>query len=211
MKKSGYNSECLLDIDPKPLLLVLSGPSGAGKDAVLAQLKEIRFPLEFIVTTTTRPRRCSETDGIEYRFVSEEDFRKMIETNELLEWANVYGNLYGVPRQPVKQALAEGKDAILKIDTQGAATIKKILPKAVFIFLTPLSKEDLADRLRVRNSESVSDLELRLKTVEEEMKQLPMFDYVVVNEHGQIDRVISDIKAIITTEKLRVTSREYYL
>jgi guanylate kinase len=135
----------------------------------------------------------------------------MIETNELLEWANVYGNLYGVPRQPVKQALAEGKDAILKIDTQGAATIKKILPQAVFIFLTPLSKEDLADRLRVRNSESVSDLELRLKTVEEEMKQLPMFDYVVVNEHGQIDRVISDIKAIITTEKLRVTSREYHL
>lgn len=211
MKKSGYNNKCLLDIDPKPLLLVLSGPSGAGKDAVLARLKEIRFPLEFIVTTTTRPRRRSERDGKEYRFVSEENFRKMIEANELLEWANVYGNLYGVPRQPVKQALAKGKDTILKIDTQGAAAIKKILPQAVFIFLTPLSKEDLADRLRVRNSETASDLELRLRTVEEEMKQLPMFDYVVVNEHGQIDRVISDIKAIIITEKLRVTPRDYCL
>lgn len=208
MKKSGYNSECLLDIDPKPLLLVLSGPSGAGKDAVLNRLKEIGFPLEFIVTATTRPQRSGEQDNREYHFVSEESFHKMIEANQLLEWAKVYGNWYGVPKQPVKQALAAGRDTILKIDTQGAATIKKALPQAVFIFLTPLSKEDLADRLRGRNSETASDLELRLKTVEEEMKQLPMFDYVVVNEHGQIDRVISDIKAIITTEKLRVTPRE---
>lgn len=208
MKKSGYKSECLLDIDPKPLLFVLSGPSGAGKDAVLNRLKKIGFPMEFIVTATTRPRRSGEKDNREYHFVSEESFRKMIEANELLEWAKVYGNWYGVPKQPVKQALAEGKDTILKIDTQGAVTIKKALPQAVFIFLTPLSKGDLAARLKGRNSETASDLELRLKTVEEEMKELPMFDYVVVNEHGQIDRVISDIKAIITTEKLRVTPRE---
>jgi guanylate kinase len=211
MKKSGYNSECLLDIDQKPLLLVLSGPSGAGKDAVLARLKETGFPIEFVVTVTTRPRRSSERDNIEYHFVSGESFQKMIEANELLEWAKVYGNLYGVPRQPVKQALAAGKDTLLKIDTQGAATIKKTLPQAVFIFLTPISKEDLATRLRGRNSESASDLDLRLKTVDEEMKKLPMFDYVVVNKHGQIDQVISDIKAIITAEKLRVTPREYHL
>jgi len=211
MKKSGYKRECLLDIDPKPLLLVLSGPSGAGKDAVLTRLKELGVPLEFIVTATTRPRRDSEQDNIDYRFVSAERFQKMIEANELLEWARVYGNLYGVPRQPVKRALAEGRDTILKVDIQGATAIKKILPQAVFIFLTPLSKEDLAARLRGRNSESASDLELRLKTAEEEMKKLPMFDYVVVNEQGQIDRVVSDIKAIIAAEKLRVTPREYNL
>jgi guanylate kinase len=211
MKKSGYKHKGLLDTDPKPLLLVLSGPSGAGKDAVLTRLKELGLPLEFIVTITTRPRRNSERDNIDYRFVSGESFRKMIEAKELLEWAEVYGNLYGVPRQAIKQALAEGKDTILKVDIQGAATIKKILPQAVFIFLTPLSKEDLVTRLRERDSESSSDLELRLKTAEEEMKRLPMFDYVVVNKQGQMDKVVSDIKAIIIAEKLRAAPRDYTL
>ncbi len=211
MKKSGYERECLLDIDPKPLLLVLSGPSGAGKDAVLTRLKELGLPLEFIVTVTTRPRRNSEKDNIDYHFVSGESFQEMIEAKELLEWAKVYGNWYGMPKQPVKQALAEGRDTILKVDIQGATTIKKILPQAVFIFLAPLSKEDLVTRLRERNSESASDLDLRLRTVEEEMKKLPIFDYVIVNKQGQIDQVISEIKAIITAEKLRVTPREYCL
>jgi guanylate kinase len=211
MKKSGYKHKGLLDTDPKPLLLVLSGPSGAGKDAVLTRLKELGLPLEFIVTITTRPRRNSERDNIDYRFVSGESFRKMIEAKELLEWAEVYGNLYGVPTQAVKQALAEGKDTILKVDIQGATTIKKILPQAVSIFLTPLSKEDLVTRLRERDSESSSDLELRLKTAEEEMKRLPMFDYVVVNKQGQMDKVVSDIKAIITAEKLRAAPRDYTL
>ena len=211
MKKSGYEGECLLNIDPKPLLLVLSGPSGAGKDAVLTRLKKMGFPLEFIVTVTTRPRRNSEKDNIDYHFVSGESFQKMIEAKELLEWAKVYGNWYGVPRQPVKQALAEGRDTILKVDIQGAATIKKILPQAVFIFLMPLLKEDLVTRLRERNSESASDLDLRLRTAEEEMKKLPIFDYAIVNKHGQIDQVISEIKAIITAEKLRVAPREYCL
>ncbi|MCJ7769410.1 MAG: guanylate kinase [Dehalococcoidales bacterium] len=211
MKKSGYESAYLLNIDPKPLLLVLSGPSGAGKDAVLTRLKEMGFPLEFIVTVTTRPRRNSEKDNIDYHFVSGESFQKMIEAKELLEWAKVYGNWYGVPGQPVKQALAEGRDTILKIDIQGATTIKKILPQAVFIFLMPLSKEDLVTRLRGRNSESASDLDLRLRTVEEEIKKLPIFDYVIVNKHGQIDQVILEVKAIITAEKLRVTPREYFL
>ena len=211
MKKSGYESAYLLNIDPKPLLLVLSGPSGAGKDAVLTRLKKMGFPLEFIVTVTTRPRRNSEKDNIDYHFVSGESFQKMIEAKELLEWAKVYGNWYGVPGQPVKQALAEGRDTILKVDIQGATTIKKILPQAVFIFLMPLSKEDLVTRLRERNSESASDLDLRLRTAEEEMKKLPIFDYAIVNKHGQIDQVILEVKAIITAEKLRVTPREYCL
>lgn len=211
MKKSGYESEGLFNIAKKPLLLIISGPSGAGKDVVLTRLKELGFPLEFIVTVTTRLRRNNEKDNVDYHFVSRESFQQMIEHQELLEWANVYGNWYGVPKEPVRQAIDRGQDAIIKVDVQGAATIKKILPQAVFIFLTPPSKKELITRLKERDTESASDLTLRLKTAEEEMEKLPMFDYVVVNERGQIDQVVSQIKAIIVAEKLRVTLREYNL
>jgi guanylate kinase len=211
MKKSDYESEGLYNLVKRPLLLVLSGPSGAGKDAVLTRLKELGFPLEFIVTVTTRPRRNSEQDNVDYHFISGESFKQMIERRELLEWANVYGNWYGVPKEPVKRALDGGQDTIIKVDIQGATTIKKILPQAVFIFLMPLSKNELLTRLKERDTESETDLALRLKTAEEEIKRLPMFDYVVANRQGQIDQVVSQIKAIITAEKLRVTPREYNL
>jgi len=211
MKKSDCDSEDLLNLATRPLLLVLSGPSGAGKDAVLTRLKELGLPLEFIVTVTTRPRRNSEKDDVDYHFISRENFQKMIEEKELLEWANVYGNWYGVPKQPVKQALDGGRDVMVKVDIQGATTIKKVLPQAVFIFLAPPSKKELITRLKKRNTESASALALRLRTAEEEIEKLPMFDYVVVNKQGQIDRVVSEIKAIIVAEKLRVTPREYCL
>jgi len=211
MKKSDCDSEDLLNLATRPLLLVLSGPSGAGKDAVLTRLKELGLPLEFIVTVTTRPRRNSEKDDVDYHFISRENFQKMIKEKELLEWANVYGNWYGVPKQPVKQALDRGRDVMVKVDIQGATTIKKVLPQAVFIFLAPPSKKELITRLKKRNTESASALALRLRTAEEEIEKLPMFDYVVVNKQGQIDRVVSEIKAIIVAEKLRVTPREYNL
>ncbi len=211
MKKSGYESEGLFNTATKPLLLVFSGPSGAGKDSVLTRMKELDIPLEFIVTVTTRPRRPRERDNVDYHFISEENFQKMLQEKELLEWANVYGNWYGVPKEPVKQALEKGQDAMVKVDIQGATTIKKILPKAVFIFLIPPSMPELITRLRKRNTESKTDFELRLKTAEQEIKKLPMFDYAVVNKQEQIDSVVSDIRAIITAEKLRVTPREYNL
>jgi len=211
MKKSGYEGEGLLNTATKPLLLVFSGPSGAGKDSVLTRMKELDIPLEFIVTVTTRPRRPRERDNVDYHFISEENFQKMLQEKELLEWANVYGNWYGVPKEPVKQALEKGQDAMVKVDIQGATTIKKILPKAVFIFLIPPSMPELITRLRQRNTESKTDFELRLKTAEQEIKKLPMFDYAVVNKQEQIDSVVSDIRAIITAEKLRVTPREYNL
>jgi len=135
----------------------------------------------------------------------------MIENKELLEWAKVYGNWYGVPKQPVKQALEKGRDIMVKIDVQGAATIKKILPGAVFIFLMPPSREELATRLKDRHTESSLDSDLRLKTAEEEIKQLPLFDYVVVNKQDEIDSAVSDIEAIITAEKRRVAPREISL
>ncbi len=196
---------------PGALLIVLSGPSGVGKDAVLTRLKESGYPLCYIITLTTRPRRDNEQDMVDYHFVSTEEYRSMLAQNELLESANVYGNWYGVPRAAVKMALDRGEDAIIKIDVQGAATIKKTVPEAVFIFLAPPSMEELDARLTWRLTESPADLALRLETAEEEMKQLSRFDYVVVNQSGEMDQTVSAIQAIITAEKHRVTPRRIAL
>jgi guanylate kinase len=201
-------SESPINPPKRPLLIVLSGPSGAGKDAVLTRIRELNYPLKYITTVTTRPQRATERDNIDYHFISTKKFQKMIENNELLEWANVYGNWYGVPKKPVKQALHKGQDTIVKVDIQGATTIKKILPQAVFIFLTPPSTEELRLRLKQRHTESSFDLALRTKTAEEEIKQLSLFDYVVFSRQNEIDRAVADIEAIITAEKCRVTPRK---
>jgi len=211
MKKTSPKSEPPFNLPSKPLLIVLSGPSGAGKDAVLNRLKKSGYPVEFITTVTTRPKRTQEKNNVAYHFVSAESFQRMIKNKELLEWANVYGNWYGVPKQPVRQALEEGRDIIVKIDIQGATTIKKILPQAVFIFLMPPSMEELAARLKDRHTESHFDLDLRMKTAEEEIKQLPLFDYVLVNKRDEIDLAVSAVEAIITAEKHRVIPREISL
>jgi len=174
-------------------------------------MKASGYPFEYITTVTTRPQRAKERDAVDYHFISTERFQEMITGNELLEWANVYGNWYGVPRQPVKQALDEGRDTIVKIDVQGAATIKKILPQAVFIFLMPPSIEELITRLDQRRTEAPFDLALRIKTTDEEIKQLPLFDYIVINRQDELDLAILDIKAIITAEKRRVIPREVTL
>ncbi len=200
MKKAARRSQLPFNLPTRPLLIVLSGPSGVGKDAVLTKMKELGYPLKYITTLTTRPRRPNERNNVDYHFVLMNRFQKMIENNELLEWANVYGNWYGVPREKVKQALDKGNDTIIKVDIQGAATIKKILPQAIFIFLMPPSIEELLIRLKQRHTESPSDLAVRLKTAEEEIKQLPLFDYVVVNRWGEIALAVSDIEAIITAE-----------
>ena len=206
-----YENQSPLNLPKRPLLIVLSGPSGAGKDAVLTRMRELGYPLKYITTVTTRPQRTNERDDIDYHFISREKFQEMIERNELLEWANVYGNWYGVPNKPVKQALDRGEDTIVKVDVQGAATIKKILPQAVFVFLTPPSIEELVLRLKNRHTESPSDLALRTKTAEEEVKQLPLFDYIVFSRRDEIDRAVSDIGAIIAAEKCRVTPRKIVL
>ena len=206
-----YESHSPLSLPTSPLLIVLSGLSGAGKDAVLVRMKKVGYPLEYMTTVTTRPRRPYERDNVDYHFTSRENFQEMIERNELLEWANVYGNWYGVPKEPVKQALDKGQDMMVKVDVQGAATIKKILPQAIFIFLTPPSIEELILRLKQRHTESPSQLALRTKTAEEELKQLPLFDYIVFSRQGELDRAVSDIRAIITSEKCRVTPREIAL
>ena len=211
MKKASYESQAPFNLPIRPLLIVISGPSGAGKDAVLTRMKELGCPLEYIVTVATRPQRAEERNNVNYHFISRERFQEMIERKEFLEWANVYGNWYGVPKKPVKQALDKGQDIIVKVDVQGAATIKKLLPQAVFIFLIPPSIEELILRLKQRQTESAFDLALRTKTAEEETTQLSLFDYIVVNKRDEIDLAVSEIKAIITAEKCRVTPREISL
>ncbi|MBI2979243.1 MAG: guanylate kinase [Chloroflexi bacterium] len=211
MKKTTDRSLPSSDLTSRPLFIVLSGSSGAGKDAVLAKLKESGYPLNYITTTTTRPQRPNEKNGIDYHFVSIESFQQMIKKEELLEWANVYGNWYGVPKEPVRKALAKGQDIMVKVDIQGAASIKKILPEGIFIFLMPPSKDELLTRLKQRHTESPSELALRLKAAEEEIKQLPLFDYSVTNRWDEIEQAVATIKAIITAEKCRVTPRKITL
>ena len=147
MKKSGYKDEGQFTQTARPLLLILSGPSGVGKDAVLSRIKGLDTPLEQVVTVTTRPKRPGEKDNVDYHFISDAEFHRMKQAESLLEWAKVYGNWYGVPREPMKRALTEGKDAITRVDIQGAATLKKALPEAVFIFLMPSSMAELTTRL----------------------------------------------------------------
>jgi len=211
MKKASYNRQPPFNLPTRPLFIVISGPSGVGKDAVLARMRESGRSLEYIVTVTTRPQRAEEKDNIDYHFVPAAQFQKMIEQEELLEWANVYGNMYGVPKQPIKQALERGQDTVVKVDIQGAATIKKLLPQAVLVFLMPSSMEELALRLKQRHTESIFDLALRMKTAEEEIKQLSQFDYMVINKQGEFDRTVAQIEAIIAAEKCRVTPRELSL
>ena len=193
------------------LLFVLSGPSGVGKDSLLARMKARGLPLHFAVTAATRPPRPGEKDGQDYHFLSPERFTEMREKGELLEWAQVYGHWYGAPKAEIRSALSRGQDVMIKVDVQGAATIKKMVPRAVFIFLAAPSIEELTQRLRQRRTETPSDLELRLKTAREELKQLSLFDYIVYNRPDELDRAVADVRAIITAEKCRVAPREISL
>ena len=187
-------------------LFVISGPSGVGKDSVIDGLKKLGRPYHFIVTATTRAMRQGETNGIDYIFLTTDEFRHMIEQNDLLEWAEVYGNLYGVPKSQVTDALNRGQDVIMKIDVQGAATVRKLHRDAVLIFLEPPDMKSLEERLRIRNTESESDFQTKLTTASQEMQQATWFDHRVVNPDGRLDKAISDIDRIIS-QATRETSK----
>lgn len=190
-----------------PLLVVLSGPSGVGKDAVLSELRKLDRPWHFAVTATTRPMRPGEEDGVDYIFLDFETFDRMRERDEFLECAEVYGRWYGVPRSQARDALRAGKDVFLKIDVQGAATIRNMAPEALLIFLIPPSIEELQQRLKGRMTESPEDLERRLRTAEAELEQVRHFDYRVVNPEGRLDLAAADVDAIVAAEKCRVLPR----
>lgn len=211
MTETKYKEGTSIKEPSPPLLIVISGPSGAGKDTVLTRLKNAIPNSEFVTTLTTRTKRPKEKENINYQFVSLEAFHKLKKENALLESANVYGNWYGVPKDPVRSGLQHGKDVILKVDVQGVANIKIIAPQAIFIFIVPPTMAELTSRLELRHTESAFDIALRLKTAEDEMKQLSLFDYVVVNRHGEVDLAVSVIEAIITAEKSRTVPRKVTL
>ncbi len=196
---------------PMPLLIVISGPSGVGKDSVVQRMQERGYPFHFVVTTTSRPPRPGEVHGVDYYFFSREEFEAMIEHDELLEHAIVYGQHKGIPRAQVQEALASGQDVVMRLDVQGAATIRRIVPEAVLIFLSASSDEELYNRLRARHTESEEELRLRIAKAREEMRHLPEFDYLVINREGHLDEAVDRIWAIIQSEHCRVHQRRITL
>src|SRR5512146_1050753 len=149
-------------VHPEPMLIVLSGPSGVGKDSVIQRMKERNLPFHFVVTATTRPKRPNEVNGVDYYFVTRDEFAEMIEHDELLEYAYVYNDYKGIPKSQVRQALASGKDVVMRLDVQGAATIRKLCPDAILVFLTTNDEEELVNRLKIRRTETPDELNLRI-------------------------------------------------
>ncbi len=190
-----------------PLLVVVSGPSGSGKGTLLAALRGLERPWHFAVTATTRPMRPGEVDGQDYIFMDEADFLRMRERDELLESAPVYDRWYGVPRWQVRDPLIAGQDVILEIDVQGAATIRRIAPEALTIFVMPPSLDELRQRLAGRGTEDAATMERRLQEASAELARIGEFDYRVVNRNGQADAAVREIDAIIAAEKCRVNPR----
>jgi guanylate kinase len=193
--------------EPTALLVVISGPSGVGKDSVLRGLKERGRPFRFVPTMNTRPRRSDEVDGVDYCFVTTEEFVTLLEQGELLEHAVVYGDYKGIPKQPIREALHSGQDVVLRVDVQGAATLKRLIPEAVFIFLAAPNEEELVARLLNRKTESPESLRLRVATAREELQRIPEFDYVVVNHADRLEEAVQNVIGIIRAEHCRVHPR----
>jgi guanylate kinase len=195
----------------RPRVFIISGPSGVGKDAVIEQLRE-RFPEAFFaVTATTRDRRPGEIDGVHYFFLTEEDFRERLEEGEFLESATVYGNLYGVLKGPVRHALARGQDVFVKVDVQGAAEMRRLMPAAVSIFLSPESASTLLQRLKHRKTDDPAELMTRFATATRELAAALEFDYVIFNKQDQLDVALAEIAAVVQAELSRTRQPEIHL
>lgn len=193
---------------PKPLIVVICGPSGVGKDAVIKKLRESRDSLHFVVTATSRPMRVGEIDGKDYYFVTKDEFLEMIERDEMLEYALVYGDYKGVPKKQIREYMAKGYDIVLRVDIQGAQTLRKVLgDSAVFVFLVAESELALVERLVQRRTESREELMVRIATAREEVKHVKDFDYVVVNAEGKLDSAVKLVESIIDAEKAKVRQR----
>jgi guanylate kinase len=194
------------------LLIVISGPSGVGKDTVIQRMKERRLPFHFVVTATTRPPRAGEVHGRDYFFVSKDEFAAMIEAGELLEYAYVYNDYKGIPKQQVREALSTGQDVIMRVDVQGAAKIRQLTADgAALIFMTTISEDELVERLRARKTETPEGLNLRIATARKELERIGEFDYCVVNQDMTLDDTVDRIIAIIEAEHSRVKPRTVHL
>lgn len=195
----------------QPLLIVISGPSGAGKDTVVQRMQERGLPFHFVVTATTRPRRPNEVHGRDYWFVSNDEFARMIEENELIEYAIVYGDYKGIPKDQVRQALASGHDVIMRLDVQGAETVRRLAADALLIFITVESEDELVHRLQERQTETSDSLSIRIATARKELKRMEAFDYVITNHDYRLDHTVDVVRAIIEAEHHRVQQRKVEL
>jgi guanylate kinase len=195
-------------ISVTPLLIVISGPSGVGKDSVVQRMQERGLAFYFVVTATSRSRRPEEVHGEDYFFVTEQSFQQMIADDELIEHAIVYGQYKGIPKQQVRDALNSGMDVVMRVDVQGAATVKNLVPEAILIFLRASTEEELVMRLRNRKSDSDSQIQKRIEIGRQEMKRISDFDYVVINHDCQLETAVDDILSIIRAEHQRVGRRQ---
>lgn len=189
-------------------MVVISGPSGVGKDSVLRALKKSGLPIYHVVTANTRAPRQDEKEGVDYFFVTCDAFEKMISNDELIEYSQVYDDYKGVPKAQIRKAIESGNDVILRLDVQGAEKIKKLYPDAVLIFLTPANEEEWLHRLGGRRLSQEKDLSTRIATVKDELMKARNFDYIVVNAQNQLQKTVSTIEAIITAEHQRAKPRK---
>jgi guanylate kinase len=191
------------------MLVIISGPSGVGKDAVIDALRQRgRTPdYHYVVTCTTRSRRPGEVDGVSYHFLDRRAFLGLREGGELLEANEVHGNWYGTPRAQVRQALAAGHDVILKIDVQGAQVVKENVPEAILIFIVPPSLESLFQRLKSRATETADQLELRQRNAAIELARQDDYDYIVENRDGEVEATAERIERILDLERTRHPER----
>lgn len=194
---------------PHPMLVIISGPSGVGKDTIIEALQRRghRPAYHYVVTCTTRSRRPNEIDRVSYNFLSPEEFAALRDSGQLLEANEVHGNWYGTPRAGVRTALARGQHAILKIDVQGARVVKAAIPEALLIFVVPPSVETLVEHLKARRTESPEQLAIRQRDAAEELARQGDYDFVVVNEEGRVDVTAERIEQIIAQEERRGARR----
>jgi guanylate kinase len=195
----------------QPRLFVISGPSGVGKDTVIELMRPLYPDAYFAVTATTRPRRPGEIDGVHYYFLDKDTFIARQADGEFLESAVVYGHHYGVPRTPIRTAIARGEDVFIKVDVQGAASIRALVPNAIMIFLLPESMGTLLQRLRSRKTDDPEALMNRFSTASRELASATEFDYVVFNESDRVERTLDTIRAIVTAEQCRVKQEEVHI
>ena len=188
-----------------PILVIISGPSGVGKDTIARRvIKRRPESFYFVVTATTREPRDGEAEGYDYFFVSKNEFARMIEEDELLEYAVVYNQYKGIPKQQVREALASGKNVIMRLDVQGTETVRKLIPNAITIFLRTPSEADLVSRLRNRETDPAEGVNLRIAEAIQEMKRMQEFDYCVVNAENKQELAVDQILSIIDAAQCRV-------